>query len=118
MKELICIVCPQGCHLKVEDENGLTVTGNSCPRGAEYGKMEMTHHTRVVTSTVKCEGGLYPRCPVKTDGAVPKELMFRVMEALEGVTLAAPVAVGQVVAENICGTGANVVATRDLPAPR
>ena len=115
MKELICIVCPQGCHLKVEEENGLTVTGNSCPRGAEYGKMELTHPTRVVTSTVRCEGGLYPRCPVKTDRAVPKELMFRVMEALEGVALTAPVAVGQVVVENICGTGANVVATRNLP---
>ena len=117
MKELICIVCPQGCRLKVE-ENGLTVTGNSCPRGAEYGKMELTHPTRVVTSTVRCEGGLYPRCPVKTDKAVPKELMFRVMEALEGVTLTAPVAVGQVVVENVCGTGADVVATRDLPLPR
>ena len=114
MRELICIVCPQGCHLKAE-ENGLTVTGNSCPRGAEYGKMELTHPTRVVTSTVKCEGGLYPRCPVKTDRAVPKELMFRVMEALEDVALSAPVAVGQVVAENICGTGADVIATRDLP---
>ena len=117
MKELICIVCPQGCHLKVE-ENGLTVTGNSCPRGAEYGKMELTHPTRVVTSTVKCEGGLYPRCPVKTDRPVPKELMFRVMEALEGVTLAAPVAVGQIVVENICGAGANVVATRNMPPER
>ena len=117
MKELICIVCPQGCHLKVE-ENGLAVTGNSCPRGAEYGKMELTHPTRVVTSTVKCEGGLYPRCPVKTDRAVPKELIFRVMEALEGVVLTAPVAVGQVVVENICGTGANAVATRDLPRSR
>lgn len=118
MKELICIVCPQGCHLKVEEKNGLTVTGNSCPRGAEYGKMELTHPTRVVTSTVRCEGGLYPRCPVKTDGAVPKELMLRVMEALEGVALTAPVAAGQVVVENICGAGANVIATRDLPRIR
>ena len=54
MKELICIVCPQGCHLKVDEENGCAVTGNSCPRGAEYGKAELTHPTRVVTSTVKC----------------------------------------------------------------
>ena len=114
MKELICIVCPQGCHLKVDEENGCAVTGNSCPRGAEYGKAELTHPTRVVTSTVRCEGGLYPRCPVKTDRAIPKELMFQVMEALEAVTLAAPVAVGVVVIENVCGTGANVVTTRTL----
>ena len=114
MKELICIVCPQGCHLKVDEENGCSVTGNSCPRGAEYGKMELTHPTRVVTSTVRCQGGLYPRCPVKTDRAVPKELVFDVMKALEGVVLTAPVAVGQIVIENVCGAGANVVATRNL----
>ena len=114
MKELICIVCPQGCHLRVDEENGYTVAGNSCPRGAEYGKAELTHPTRVVTSTVKCQGGLYPRCPVKTDRAIPKEQMRPVMEALEAVTLSAPVAVGQVVIENVCGTGANIVATRTM----
>lgn len=114
MKELICIVCPRGCHLKVDEENGYSVTGNNCPRGAEYGKMELTHPTRVVTSTVRCTGGSHPRCPVKTDRAIPKELMFRVMEELEGVRLTAPVSVGQVIIENICGTGANVVAARNL----
>ena len=115
MKELICIVCPQGCHLKVDEENGCAVTGNSCPRGAQYGKMELTHPTRVVTSTVRCRGGLYPRCPVKTDKAIPKEKIFDVMQALEVVTLTAPVEVGQVVLENICGTGADLVTTRTMP---
>ena len=32
MKELICIVCPRGCHLTVDEDHGYTVTGNSCPR--------------------------------------------------------------------------------------
>ena len=50
MKELICIVCPKGCHLKVDEENGCAVTGNGCPRGAEYGKNELLHPTRVLTS--------------------------------------------------------------------
>lgn len=114
MKELICIVCPRGCHLKVDEKNGCAVTGNSCRRGAEYGEMELTHPTRVVTSTVRCEGGLYPRCPVKTDKAIPKEKIFEVMQALEGIALITPVQVGQVVIENVYGTGANVVATRGM----
>ena len=114
MTELICIVCPQGCHLKVDEDNGFAVTGNGCPRGAEYGKVELTAPTRTVTSTVRCEGGVHPRCPVKTDRPVPKGSVFSVMEALEGISLAAPVRVGQMVIENVCGTGANVVATRDL----
>lgn len=114
MKELICIVCPRGCHLKVDEENGFTVTGNACPRGVEYAKAELTNPTRVVTSTVRCEGGAYPRCPVKTAAPVPKGKIADVMRALDAVTLTAPVAVGQVVLENVCGTGVDVVATRNL----
>ena len=114
MKELICIVCPNGCRLKVDEENGYAVTGNRCARGAEYGRVELLSPTRVVTSTVRCTGASHPRCPVKTDRPIPKERIFDVMEVLEGVSLAAPVSVGQVVIENVCGTGANIVATRDL----
>ena len=36
MKELICITCPKGCHLKVDEET-FEVTGNGCEKGAEYG---------------------------------------------------------------------------------
>ena len=52
MKELICIVCPKGCHLQVDEQNDYQVFGNSCPRGAEYGKNELLHPTRVLTSIV------------------------------------------------------------------
>ena len=114
MKNLICIVCPKGCHLQVDEDNGYAVTGNSCPRGAEYGKTELLHHTRVLTSTVRVEGGLHRRLPVKTAAPIPKELMFEAMEALNGVTLTAPVTVGQVVISNLLGTGVDVVATRDM----
>jgi CxxC motif-containing protein len=114
MKELICIVCPQGCHLSVDEESGFAVTGNRCPRGAQYGRTELTAPTRVVTSTVRCRGGLYPRCPVKTAAPVPKDQVFAVMDALAAVTLTAPVRRGQVVLPDVCATGVDVVATRDL----
>ena len=114
MKELICIVCPKGCHLKVDEDNGYAVTGNGCPRGAEYGKAELTNPTRVVTSTVRIVGASLPRCPVKTDGAIPKGMIFEIMKALDGVELTAPVTVGDVVIENVCGTGVNVVAARTM----
>ena len=95
MKELICIVCPKGCHLKVDEENGYSVTGNACPRGAEYGKKELTAPTRVITS-------------------IPKGLIFAAMELLNDVELQAPVRVGDIVIEDICGTGIPFVAARDL----
>lgn len=114
MKELVCIVCPRGCRLRVDEDRDYFVTGNGCPRGAEYGKIELTNPTRVVTSTVRCTGARHPRCPVKTSGAIPKGLIFSAMKTLEGVTLTAPVKLGQVVVENVCGTGLDFVATRDL----
>ncbi len=116
MKELICIVCPRGCHLHVDDENGYAVSGNSCPRGAAYGKTELINPTRTVTSTVRCENGLYPRCPVKTDRAVPKALLREAARALDGITVKAPIKLGQVILEDVCGSGASFIATRAMPA--
>ena len=106
MKELVCIVCPKGCRLHVDDENDFSVTGNSCPRGAEYGKNELRNPTRVLTSTVQIAGALHSRCPVKTDRAIAKGKLFEAMAEVSLVRLEAPVAVGDVIIENIAGTGA------------
>ena len=114
MKELVCIVCPKGCRLHVDDENGYTVTGNSCPRGAEYGKNEIQNPTRVLTSTVHLTGGAYRRCPVKTEKAVPKGKLLDIMKELNHVEVASPVSIGQVVLTNAAGTGVNVVVTKSL----
>jgi len=113
MKELICIVCPNGCHLQVDEENDYAVTGNACPRGAEYGQAELTHPTRVVTSTVRVVGSDHPRCAVKTDRAIPKEKVFACVAALEDICLTAPVKIGDVVLEDVCGTGARILATQN-----
>ncbi len=114
MKELVCIVCPKGCRLHVDDENGYTVTGNSCPRGAEYGKNEIQNPTRVLTSTVRLSGGAYRRCPVKTEKAVPKGKLLDIMKELNHVEVASPVSIGQVVLADAAGTGVNVVVTKSL----
>ena len=113
MKELICIVCPKGCHLKVDEET-LNVTGNGCPRGAEYGKNELTNPMRMVTSTVKIEGAAHKRCPVKTSTSIPKAKMFDVVSALNGLVIQAPVTVGQVILKNVAGTEADIVATKSM----
>lgn len=114
MTHLICIVCPKGCHLSVDEENGFAVTGNGCPRGAEYGKKELTNPTRVVTSTVKIRGGAHSRCPVKTNRAIPKGMVFRAMAELNKVVLVSPVRRGDAVIRNFLGTGADLVVTRSM----
>lgn len=113
-KKLICIACPMGCHLEIDIENDYKVTGNQCKRGEVYGKKELTNPTRIVTSTVKITNGLHKRIPVKTDGEIPKGLIFEIMKELESIELKAPVKVGDIVIENVCNTGVNIVTSRSM----
>lgn len=114
MKELICIVCPKGCHLKVDENNDYKVTGNGCERGVEYGKNELVNPMRVITSTVKIEGALHRRCPVKTNTSIPKGKMMEVVKELDLVTLKSPVNVGDVVIKNVADTGADIVSAKSM----
>lgn len=114
MTNVICITCPKGCRLSVDEKNGYKVTGNGCPRGEVYGRNELQHSVRVITSTVRIEGAAVPRLPVKTDKPLPKEKMFECMHLLDGITAKSPVRVGAVLAENILGTDVNIVATKSL----
>ena len=119
-KELTCINCPLGCALTAEVEmvDGkpvvVSVTGNTCPRGEAYAKKELTHPTRIITSTVRVHGGSLAAVPVKTASDIPKEKIFDVMHVLRGVDVDAPVELGQVIVSDIAGTGVDIVATRTV----
>lgn len=113
LKEMICIVCPVGCHINV-DTDSLEVKGNACPRGAVYGKEELTAPKRVVTSTVKIKNALDHRCPIKTTAGIPKEMNFKLMEELKKIELVSPVKRGDIIIENVFGTGVNVVVSKDM----
>ncbi|MEG1002161.1 DUF1667 domain-containing protein [Clostridium sp.] len=113
IKELICISCPMGCHLKVDIDNK-TVTGNTCKRGEIYGINEVTNPVRVVTSTIKVNGGELPVVPVKTVGAIPKGLNFECVKVINETTVNAPIKMGDILIKDVLGTGIDVVASRDI----
>lgn len=52
LREFICIMCPQGCSLQADEENGkvLKVSGNTCPRGKEYAIQEITAPMRNIAT--------------------------------------------------------------------
>lgn len=113
-KNLTCIVCPQGCNIKVEIENGkaINVEGNTCKRGYEYTINEVQNPVRTVTSTIKLENGTV--IPVKTDKPIPKEKIFECMEEINKKTVKGPVKIGDILIKNIVGTDANIIATANL----
>ena len=109
---LTCIVCPRGCQMRVTlDDNGapINVDGNFCKRGVAYANDECTNPKRTVTSTVRCKSGAV--VSVKTDCTVPKGKMFDVMAEINSTLADDNVKIGDIIIENVCGTGANVVAT-------
>lgn len=113
----LCIECPLGCRLEVDDAEGeiVEVRGFSCKRGAEYARQEHVDPRRTVTTTVAVSGSLWPRLPVKTAHPVPKSRVRDVCAWMRGVRVAAPVALGQIVARDVLGLGVDMVATRDMP---
>jgi CxxC motif-containing protein len=116
MRELTCIVCPRGCTLRVDIENNMikSIEGNLCNRGVSYAEAECLNPSRVLTTTVRIEGGNIPMLPVKSARPLPKRLLFDCMKALNAVTARAPVSISDAVLENILDTGIDIIATRDV----
>ena len=111
-RTLTCINCPLGCQIEVTLDGGTvqSITGNACKRGAEYAEKEVTHPTRAVTGsktgahTVSC----------KTASDIPKEKIFAVIDALRGLTVPAPVRIGDVLLPDAAGTGVPIIATKHV----
>ena len=117
-KELICVNCPIGCTVtvKMEGDEIISVTGNTCPKGEAYARKECIRPERILTSTVKIEGGIHRVLPVITSEEIPLDVMFEAMEEVRKVSVKAPVSEGDVIISNLLGTGADVVASRSMAA--
>ncbi|MCR5452497.1 MAG: DUF1667 domain-containing protein [Lachnospiraceae bacterium] len=117
-RNLTCIGCPMGCQLTVTLEDGkvMEVTGNTCKRGETYAIDEVTNPTRIVTSTVKVSGGNEAMVSVKTGSVIPKNKIFECASALKGVEVKAPVKIGDVIVPNVCDTGVDIIATKNVIA--
>ena len=117
-RTLTCIICPNGCELEIayEGDQILSVTGNKCPKGAEYAEQEIKNPMRTIASSVNLEGGSMPLVSVRVNGPIPKAKIMDVMEVIRKTTVTAPVKIGDVVIADVLGLGVDVVATRNVDA--
>lgn len=115
-RDFICISCPLGCNITAEldGKNILSITGNTCEKGEDYVTKELTNPSRTVTSTVAVSGGEGPVVAVRTLGEIPKDKIMECMAKINQITLSAPVKMGDVIIENVCDTGIDVVATAEM----
>lgn len=117
-KHLTCIECPQGCRLLAEVEDGrcLSLTGNKCPKGAEYGKQEIENPMRTLATTVLAQGLEVKMVPVRTSRPIPKASLLAAMEAVKQLRVSRPVAINEVIEKDFMGLGVDLIATRSIAA--
>ncbi len=112
-RELTCIVCPVGCSLCAEIEDGkvILVTGNTCPRGKVYAETECISPVRTITTTVRCKDGSI--LPVKTKNPIPKGKIFEAMEIINKACPVLPISAGSVIIEDVFGSPVIAVSSID-----
>ncbi len=109
--DLVCIVCPRGCRIKIEDG---VVSGNSCKKGEAFAKAEMTCPMRTVCSTVATTFKDMPVLPVRTDGEIPKAEIANLMKLINGIVVDKKLKKGDIVSANVLGTQVNLIATASI----
>ena len=114
--QLICIGCPVGCLItaKKGEDGSLLITGNTCKKGEEYARNEMTAPVRTVTSIIRLASRNGKVVPVKTETEIPKEKIGECMKVIKAASAFAPIAVGDVMIADVAGTGVNIVATANI----
>jgi CxxC motif-containing protein len=116
-REIICIMCPLGCRIKVQVEGKEVkqVEGEGCKKGVTYAQQEVTFPGRILTTTVSTDSPEMPLLPVRSNKAIPKESLIECMKHISKQSAKGPVKLGQTVIENILGLGADIVACRTIP---
>lgn len=110
-----CPHCARGCSLDVViKDDSIMVSGNACPRGEEFGRQEAIMPMRPLVTSIHATGGIRPRLQVKGTADIPLARLLEAMDALDALTVPAPVAAGQVVLYDLLGLGVDVVARESL----
>jgi CxxC motif-containing protein len=118
-RNLICIVCPNGCELtaqisQTDGQPSIEVTGGLCDKGIPWAEQELINPVRTISSNVLVSGGEMSLVSVRTDRPIPRGKIFEVMERIKGLKVQAPLEIGDVLLVNPCDTDCRVIATRRI----
>ncbi len=118
-KELICVICPNGCELKALIEEGSQtvvreISGALCEKGPVWAERELLSPMRTIASSIIVDGGDYPLVSVRTDAAIPLKSISNVMKVIKSIKAKAPIRIGDVLIKEPAGTSCNIIATRHV----
>ncbi len=116
-KEIVCIICPNGCRMNViiDEKNKVEKVENAlCTNGRTYAQKEVQCPERSLTSTVKVIGGKLPLVSVRSERPIPKDKLMEAAAELRRLELIAPVEFHQIISDNLAGTGVKVISTKQV----
>ena len=118
-KELICILCPNGCQIQAEIEEGEKIrvneiVGHLCDKGPDWAEQELVNPTRTIASSIIVEGGDFPLVSVRTDSPIPLKSIPDIMKAIKSTKAKAPIQIGDIMLKNPADTSCNIIATRNV----
>lgn len=116
MKRMTCILCPNGCKLKVEvsDKEIISLVGAKCPKGQKFAHQEINNPHRNIATSVLVNGGELPLVSVRLTAPIPKNRIFDMMEEIKKTQCEAPVKSGQILIKNALDLGVDVVCTKEV----
>ncbi|MCI8829553.1 MAG: DUF1667 domain-containing protein [Lachnospiraceae bacterium] len=116
LREYTCIICPNGCEIQADVENGkiLSITGNICPKGESYVEQELTDPRRNIATSILVKNGELPLASVRLTNPIPKGEIGKAMEEIRKISLEAPVKAGTIVISGILGYESDVIVTKTV----
>ncbi len=115
-KNFTCIICPNGCEIEAQILQGqvTAVSGQTCLRGEQYVRQELTAPRRTIATSVLVKDGELPVTSVRLTRPIAKDMIFQVMDEIKKTVLIAPVQAGTVMIHNVCGTESDVIVTKNV----
>lgn len=113
IKEFVCIVCPNGCELKIDDVTH-EISGNKCPRGKQFAIDEITCPKRTICSSCKTIFKDTPLVSCRVSNDIPKDKIFDVMKEINKIVIDKRLGIGDVAIKNVLGLDADVIITSNI----
>ena len=116
-KDVICIMCPLGCDMKVdiEGQEVTDVQGHRCKKGVKHAEKEVFFPGRILTTTISTRIQGVPLLPVRSNKEIPKEKLIEAVRTISKQSVTEPVQMGQTVITDILGLGVDIIACRTIP---
>lgn len=114
--EIVCILCPVGCRIIVEIEDGevVRIDDAGCERGKDYSLQEIRSPVRDFFTTIRVADGKMPLVSVRSTEPIPKNMLMPCAAELAKRVIPAPVRIGDIIIKNIMKLGADIIATKDV----